>query len=145
LKPSIFSIKERSVLEIRHLRTFLAVARHLSFNKAAKELHYAQSSVSAQIQSLEEELNVKLFDRLGRGILLTEAGERLEPYARKMLDLSEETLSDIAGEMMPRGRLIIRVPESMAICHLPAAVARFHEQFPEVQLTFTTCAHEGVQ
>ena len=76
-------------MEIRHLRAFKAVANLLSFNKAAQQLHYAQSSISAQIQALEEELNVRLFDRLGRGILLTEAGERLLPYAQKMLDLSE--------------------------------------------------------
>lgn len=61
-------------MEIRHLKTFLTVARLLSFNKAAERLHYAQSSISAQIQALETELGVQLFDRLGRRILLTEAG-----------------------------------------------------------------------
>lgn len=132
-------------MEIRHLRTFLAVAKQRSFNKAAKEIHYAQSSVSAQIQALETELNVRLFDRLGRGILLTEAGDRLLPYARKMLDLSEETLSDIAAAKVPEGRLIIRVPESMAIFYLPPAIDRFHRQFPRVKLVFTTCAQEGLQ
>ena len=132
-------------MEIRHLRAFKAVADLLSFNKAAEQLHYAQSSISAQIQALEEELNVRLFDRLGRGILLTEAGERLLPYAQKMLDLSEETLADISETREPAGTLTIRVPESMAIYRLPQVIKRFHLKFPKVQLAFTTCAHEGLQ
>jgi len=61
-------------MEIRQLKTFRTVAQLLSFKQAAEYLHYAQSSISAQIQALEEELGVQLFDRLGRGILLTEAG-----------------------------------------------------------------------
>lgn len=55
-------------MEIRHLKTFLTVAKLLSFNRAADRLHYAQSSISAQIQTLEMELDVRLFDRLGRRI-----------------------------------------------------------------------------
>lgn len=132
-------------MEIRHLKTFKAVATLLSFNKAAKELHYAQSSVSAQIKALEGELEVRLFDRLGRGIALTAAGEQLLPYAQKMVDLSEETLADISGSTTPRGHLTIRVPESMAVSRLPKVIGRFHSQFPKVRLTFTTCAHEGLQ
>ncbi|MBW1781393.1 MAG: LysR family transcriptional regulator [Deltaproteobacteria bacterium] len=132
-------------MEIRHLRTFKTVATLLSFNKAAEQLHYAQSSISAQIQALEDELNVRLFDRLGRGILLTEAGERLLPYAQKMLDLSEETLADISETRNPAGALTIRVPESMATYRLPQVIKRFHRQFPKVKLVFTTCAHDGLQ
>jgi DNA-binding transcriptional LysR family regulator len=70
-------------VEIRQLKAFRSVAALLSFHRAAEELHYAQSTISAQIQSLEEDLGVQLFDRLGRRILLTEAGERLLQYAEK--------------------------------------------------------------
>ena len=84
-------------MEIRQLKTFRTVAQLLSFNRAAEHLHYAQSSISAQIQALEEELGVKLFDRLGRGILLTEAGVGLLNYAEKILDLADETRSEVAG------------------------------------------------
>jgi len=52
-------------MEIRHLKTFYTVAKLSSFNRAAKHLNYAQSSVSAQIKALEDDLNVQLFDRLG--------------------------------------------------------------------------------
>ncbi len=64
-------------MEIRQLKTFQVVARLLSFNKAAQVLHYAQSTVSAQIRLLEDELEVQLFNRLGKSIVLTEAGEQL--------------------------------------------------------------------
>ena len=75
-------------MEIKHLKTFEAVARTLNFTKAAEELHYVQSSVSAQIQSLENDLGVPLFDRMGRTIRLTEAGQRLLKYAVKIQDLA---------------------------------------------------------
>lgn len=61
-------------MELRQLRVFRAVARRMSFTRAAEELGYAQSSVTAQVKSLERELGVSLFDRLGRGISLTDAG-----------------------------------------------------------------------
>ena len=92
-------------MEIRHLKTFLGVAKVLSFNKAAEHLNYAQSSVSAQIQALEEELGVQLFDRLGRRILLTEAGLKLLNYAEKMVQLVDETRAELTSEKEPQGSL----------------------------------------
>ena len=64
-------------MEIRQLKSFRTVANLLSFNKAAGQLHYAQSSISAQIQTLEEQLGVQLFDRLGKRIQLTDSGTQL--------------------------------------------------------------------
>ncbi|MGO9119287.1 MAG: LysR family transcriptional regulator [Desulfomonilaceae bacterium] len=132
-------------MEIRHLKTFLTVARLLSFNKAAERLHYAQSSISAQIQALETELGVQLFDRLGRRILLTEAGERLLQYAERIVDLAEETRAEIGGERDPEGSLTIRIPESLGIHRLPPVINEFSSRFPRVRLNFTTCVHEGLQ
>ena len=132
-------------MEIRQLRTFQAVAQMLSFNRAAERLHYAQSSISAQIQALEEELEVKLFDRLGRRILLTEAGERLLQYAGKILDLADETKADIVHSKEPEGALTIRVPESFCVYRLPPVVKQFRSRFPKVSLSFITCAVENLQ
>ncbi|MBW1869275.1 MAG: LysR family transcriptional regulator [Deltaproteobacteria bacterium] len=132
-------------MEIRQLRTFQAVAQMLSFNRAAERLHYAQSSISAQIQALEEELEVKLFDRLGRRILLTEAGERLLQYARKILDLADETKAEIVRSKEPEGALTIRVPESFCVYRLPPMVKQFRSRFPKVSLSFVTCAVENLQ
>lgn len=132
-------------MEIRHLKTFLAVAKLLSFNKAAESLHYAQSSISAQIQALETDLGVQLFDRLGRRILLTEAGERLIPYAERIIDLADETRTEIGTPGEPEGSLAIRIPESLGIYRLPPVIHEFSSRFPQVRLNLTTCAHEGLQ
>jgi len=132
-------------MEIRHLRTFLTVGKLLSFNKAAESLNYAQSSISAQIQALEEELGVKLFDRLGRRILLTEAGERLVPYAEKIIDLADETRTEIGGSAEPEGSLTIRIPESLGIHRLPSVIYEFSARFPGIRLKLVNCAHETLQ
>jgi len=132
-------------MEIRQLRTFRTVAQLLSFNRAAEQLHYAQSSISAQIQVLEEELGVKLFDRLGRGIMLTEAGARLLQYAEKILDLADETRSEVAGSKELRGSLTIKVPETFGVHRLSPVIKAFRLQFPKVGLRFTTCTHEGLR
>jgi len=97
-------------MEIRQLRSFQSVANLLSFNKAADRLNYAQSSISAQIQALEEELGLQLFDRLGRRVLLTEAGSQLLKYANKILDLVDESHSEMTAAKEPRGSLTIRIP-----------------------------------
>jgi DNA-binding transcriptional LysR family regulator len=132
-------------MEIRHLRTFLTVARLLSFHKAADRLNYAQSSISAQIQVLEEELGVRLFDRLGRRIALTEAGERLIGYSEKIIDLADEAQAEAGGDGEPEGSLTIRIPESLGIHRLPPVLREFSRRCPKVRLNLTTCAHEGIR
>jgi DNA-binding transcriptional LysR family regulator len=132
-------------MEIRQLRSFRTVANLLSFNKAAVKLHYSQSNISAQIQALEEELGVQLFDRLGRRVQLTETGVQLLQYANKIMDLVEETHAEVTGGKEPRGSLSIRIPETFGTHRLPPVVKEFHSRFPKVQLNFITCAHEGLE
>jgi DNA-binding transcriptional LysR family regulator len=132
-------------MEFRQLRSFQTVANLMSFNKAADRLHYAQSSISAQIHALEEELGVQLFDRLGKKVKLTETGEQLLGYANKILDLIDETSSGITADKQPAGSLTIRVPESFAVHRLPKVILEFHSRFPGVKLNFITCAHEGLE
>lgn len=132
-------------MEIRQLRTFKSVATLLSFHKTAKNLNYAQSSISVQIQALEEELGVKLFDRLGKRILLTEAGERLLQYAHKVLDITEEIRTEITQTKEPQGSLTIRIPESLGVHRLPPVIREFHRRYPQVLLNFTVCAQEELQ
>jgi DNA-binding transcriptional LysR family regulator len=127
-------------LEIRNLKTFVKVCEVLSFQKAAKILNYAQSTVSTQIQTLEQELGTRLFDRLGRQILLTQAGEKLLDYARKLLDLETEACAAISDESELGGSLVIRVPESLATNRLGPVIAGFHKAHPKVRLEFITCA-----
>ncbi|MDA8307642.1 MAG: LysR family transcriptional regulator [Deltaproteobacteria bacterium] len=130
-------------MEIQQLRSFRAVASLLSFNKAADRLHYAQSSISAQIRSLEEELDVQLFDRLGKRIQLTESGMLLLEYANKILDMVDESKSLIRTKE-PVGSLTIRIPETLGVHRLPPVLKAFHAKFPKVQLNLISCTLEGL-
>jgi DNA-binding transcriptional LysR family regulator len=132
-------------MELRQLKTFRTVATLLSFNRAADVLNYAQSTISAQIRALEDDLGVRLFDRLGKRIVLTEAGELLSQYAQKMLDIEAATLSDVKGRNQPQGSLTIRVPQSIGNSYLPKVVGEFRKRFPRVSFTFHTCAFHGLE
>jgi DNA-binding transcriptional LysR family regulator len=126
-------------MEFRQLKTFRVVADLLSFTRAAERLYMAQSSVSAQIRGLEQELDVKLFDRIGRRVLLTDAGGKLYDYARRIEGMTEEIRTEVACESNIRGSLTVRVPETLAAVYMPAIVERFYREFPQVGLNFINC------
>lgn len=131
-------------MELRDVKTFVIVAGLLNFNRAGQALHAAQSTVSARIQALEGELGVRLFDRLGRRVALTQAGERLLEYGRKLLDLESEARAWTAGETGAGGALAVRIPESLCVNRLPRVLGRFRERYPKVGLSFPTCSAEGL-
>jgi DNA-binding transcriptional LysR family regulator len=120
-------------MELRQLQTFLMVAEVQGFTKAAEILGYAQSSVTAQIQSLEEELGVPLFERLGKKVILTKAGERLLPYAQEMLKLHSTAKTLIQTDQEPAGTLVIGAPESLAVYRLPAIIQEYRNMYPQVK------------
>lgn len=126
-------------MEFRHLITFKAVADHLSFTKTAEMLFMAQSSVSAQIKALEDELNTKLFDRIGRRVILTQAGQKLYGYARRMEDMALEIRSELSNDAYSEGSLTIRVPETLAAVYMPQIIDRFHKAHPKAKLIFMNC------
>lgn len=123
-------------MELRQLQTFRLVAQTLSFTRAADALNYAQSSVSAQIQELEAELGVMLFERLGRRVSLTNAGARLLYYTEKLLMLAEEARTVVGNQEEPTGPLTITAPETLCTYRLPAVLDQFRHQFPRVELIF---------
>ncbi len=123
-------------MELRQLATFRLVASTLSFSRTAQILNYVQSSVTTQIQVLEEELGVRLFDRLGKRVALTDAGMRFLPYAEKILSLSEEARQAVADEEVPTGSLTITASETLCTYRLPALLRQFHDRFPQVKLIF---------
>ncbi|GAA2092355.1 hypothetical protein GCM10009759_17980 [Kitasatospora saccharophila] len=84
-------------MHLQQLRAFCEVAAELSFTSAARNLNYAQSSVTAQIQNLEDTVGASLFDRSGRRVALTEAGRRLLPHAERIITAIEEARLDIAA------------------------------------------------
>ncbi|MBF9068081.1 LysR family transcriptional regulator [Streptacidiphilus fuscans] len=121
-------------MELRHLVTFHKVATVLSFTRAAAELNYAQSSVTAQIRSLETELQTELFERLGSKIQLTGAGQRLLPYAGQIIALIDEAQAEAKGSTEPSGTLAIGTMESITSYRLPPLLELFHHRYPRVQL-----------
>ncbi|HEY0755416.1 MAG TPA: LysR family transcriptional regulator [Ktedonobacteraceae bacterium] len=132
-------------MELRQLLTFRMVAETLSFSRTAQALNYVQSSVTAQIQGLEEELGVRLFDRLGKRVALTDAGTRLVPYANKILNLSEEARSVVMGGDIPMGTLTITAPESICTYCLPEVLSRFRKGFPQVKLLFRSSTFSDIR
>src|SRR5436190_8129479 len=123
-------------MDLRQLATFRMVATTLSFTQTAATLGYVQSSVTAQIQALETDLGVPLFDRLGKRVTLTDAGQRLLHYAEKMLDLAEEARSIVPGDTEPTGSLTISAPESLCAYRLPVVLNEFRKRYPQVRLMF---------
>lgn len=125
-------------MELRLLRTFRAVVDAGSFTRAAEAMGYAQSSVTAQIQALEAQLGVRLFERLGRRVVLTDAGRRLLSYADRMLRLAEEARQTVRGGAEPAGTLVIGAAETLCAYRLPPVLRAFRQRHPRVHLTFRT-------
>ncbi len=130
-------------MELRHLRYFEAVARHSHVTRAAEELHIAQPALSKQISQLEQELDVALFDRVGRNVRLTEAGEALLPHVRAVLAQVEAARVEMAERVgLRRGRAAIGTPPTVGTQLLPQALAAFNAQYPGIEFRL----HEaGVQ
>lgn len=121
-------------MDIRQLNTFLTVARLRSFTKAAQSLDYAQSSVTSQIQQLEIELEVKLFERLGHCIALTMEGEKLLPFAEQIIKLSHEAKNTLDSSDIPRGTLTIGATESLCVTRLPMLLKEYRLRYPDVEI-----------
>jgi len=122
-------------MEIRNITTFVKVVEYNNFTKAAESLGYSQAAVTAQIKALEAELGVPLFDRIGRGIALTEEGKTFLPYALNVLNAEEAARSSVHPAEELAGTLRICSPSSFAAGPLPALLRRFHELHPQVDVT----------
>jgi DNA-binding transcriptional LysR family regulator len=133
------------MMELRQLSTFRTSAHTLSFSRAAASLNYAQSTVSAQIQGLEEELGVALFDRLGKQVALTDAGQRFLDYVEKILDLADEARSAITNEEITGGTLVISAAETLCTYRLPAVLREFRARYPQVQINLQLIHDPGLQ
>src|SRR5215471_11283632 len=111
------------LIELRHLRYFLAVAEAAHFTKAAAKLRVSQPTLSHQIRQLEGQLNLSLFDRIGRRIKLTEAGELLLPHARRVfreLEQAQAALGELHG--LKRGQLTVGIMQTVNACLIPEIV-----------------------
>jgi DNA-binding transcriptional LysR family regulator len=130
-------------MELRHLRYFEAVARYSHVTRAAAELHIAQPALSKQISQLEHELGVALFDRVGRNVRLTEAGEALLPHARAVMAQVEASRAEMAERIgLRKGRATVGAPPTVGNQLLPPVLAAFNKRYTGIELRL----HEaGVQ
>ncbi len=121
-------------MDLRQLNTFITAAKLQSFSKTALELGYAQSSITSQIQLLEQELKVRLFERLGHNITLTPEGKKLMPMAEQMLTLSNDIKNIANNSEIPRGPFIIGAVESLCVTRLPKLLKEYRSRYPEVEI-----------
>ena len=127
----------RSHLPLNALRAFEASARHLSFTRAAIELCVTQAAVSHQVKSLEAQLNVTLFRRLPRGLMLTSEGESLLPVLRDAFDRIALTLDQFEGGHY-REVLTVGAVGTFAVGWLLPRLADFHSRYPLIDLRLST-------
>src|SRR5215469_458805 len=125
-------------MDVADLRIFETVARVTTMNGAARELNTVQSNVTARIRLLEQSLGARLFRRHSRGVALTAAGERLLPYAARMMLLVEEARRAVSDDGTPQGRLRLGSLETTAMLRLPPVLASFAAAYPAVDLALTT-------
>jgi DNA-binding transcriptional LysR family regulator len=131
-------------MEIRQLEIFRALARELSFTKAAAQVHCVQSNVTTQIRALESELGAPLFDRLAKRVVLTDAGRRFLPYADRVLATLQEGRVAVGQNATPSGPLRIGTPESVLTYRLPRVLGRFRKLYPKVELIFRPYLDQGL-
>ena len=123
-----------ALIDVDQLRTFIAIAETGSFTKAAEVVNKTQSAVSMQMKRLEERLERPIFARDGRASRLTEDGQRLLDYARRIVKLNVETLAAFSDAELS-GRVRLGVPDDYADRYLPEIMARFSRVYPGVELT----------
>ncbi|MHB1421831.1 MAG: selenium metabolism-associated LysR family transcriptional regulator [Gemmataceae bacterium] len=128
-----------------HLETFATAAELSSFTAAAKALHLTQAAVSQRIAALESDLGVSLFRRQGGRVLLTEAGQRLHGYARRILDLHREARQEVAGRPVPlTGELSLAASSVPGEHLLPQLLAIFQQRHPHIRVHATVADSEAV-
>lgn len=122
-------------MDTQQLQAFVTVARLGSFSKAADDLFLTQPAISKRIDKLEQQLNVRLFDRIGRQVSLTDAGTLLLPKAKHILVTLADTsrqINNLAGTVA--GNLRIATSHHISLHRLPPYLRQFQQQFPEVKL-----------
>ncbi len=123
-------------MTFRQFEIFLAVARAKSFTRAAETLHVSQSTLSQHVLELERELGVRLFDRLGRAVTLTEGGRLLEEHATRIATTvasARRAIDELKG--LERGSLVIGASTTPGIYVLPGIVAAFRRRYPGIDVS----------
>lgn len=125
-------------MEIRNLMTFVRIAEIQNFSKTAEQLGYSQSAVTMQIKQLETELHAQLFERIGKQVKLTQAGERLLPHALEILDSVRKAERISQEPEQISGKLRIGTCESLVISILPPVILEMSQLCPRVEISTHT-------
>ncbi|WP_394218501.1 LysR family transcriptional regulator [Halobacillus trueperi] len=121
-------------MDISYLYTFKEVAKWGSYTRTGEELGYAQSSVTTQIKKLEDYYGVRLFERAGQTMRLTQSGEQLLYYVDQVIDLMEEAESKLSDSVQMRGTVRIGAVESLAAYFISKSLKAFKEQNPDLRI-----------
>lgn len=125
-------------MEFRDLKIFMTVAKTSSVTKAADQLGYVQSNITARIQHLENQLRTTLFHRHSRGVVLTSSGETMLHYAEQIINLYTEAEQAVQNTETPIGPFRIGAIELITATRLPDILTGYHQQFPYVELSLIT-------
>ena len=128
-------------MDTKQLNTFRHLAKTLNFSKTADQLNFAQSTVSEQIRSLENELRLTLFDRLGKKVVLTEQGRSVLEYARQFMTIEDQFITSLKKQDQISGNLNIYAPNTICVHHLPHLLTTYRAQHDKVN--FKLRAHLG--
>jgi DNA-binding transcriptional LysR family regulator len=120
-------------MDFDQLETFLEVARHASFSRAAEKRFRTQPAISSQIRALEEEVGARLFDRSGGKVALTAPGKLFQKYAEEALAARKSLIASLAEmERVPRGEIVVGANEATCLHILPEVFAEFKKLYPSV-------------
>jgi DNA-binding transcriptional LysR family regulator len=122
-------------MNVRDLQVFLSVSKHLNYTRAGEEVNLSQPSVSVRIHQLESELRVKLFEQLGKKVVLTDAGQLLVPYANRVMaavDDARNAIDELQG--LERGSLNIGASTTPGMYLVPQVVARFKQSHSNIDI-----------
>jgi DNA-binding transcriptional LysR family regulator len=132
-------------MDFDQLETFLQVARHASFSRAAEKRFRTQPAISSQIRALEEEVGAKLFDRSGGKVSLTAPGKAFLKYVEETLDARKTMLNSLAEmERVPRGEIIVGANEGTCLHILPEVFADFKKQYPDVSVNIKRADYNNI-
>ena len=125
-------------MDFRGLSIFIEVAELGSFTQAGEKLGYSQPTISFQIKQLEKELGVKLLDRIGHTVTLTDAGRDALVYAQQICQLSQELIQGSEARRIPTGVLRLGMADSLCAPLIVGEYGRFRENYPGVRLHIST-------
>lgn len=121
-------------MDLKHLQTFYVLSKELNFTKAANQLGYTQACVTLHIKKLEENLGVLLFDRIGKKVSLTDAGQKLIPTACQLLKLSQDIYHISQDTSRDTGSIRIGVCDSLCIEKMPTIIKAYKQAYPKVDI-----------